>query len=70
MERPVRFCDACKQYDNHPRHAHGNPLAGGWLRHMDCCASLGCPVCQETEAANAGARGAELIAHLDATRSA
>ncbi len=30
-------------------------------RHLDCCASRGCEVCQATEAVTAGARGQDLI---------
>lgn len=33
-------------------------------RHMDCCAALGCEVCQATEALNGGARGEALIERL------
>lgn len=35
------------------------------IRHMDCCAAAGCQVCQATEEAHGGARGAELIASLE-----
>lgn len=38
------------------------------VRHMDCCAAAGCEDCAESEAANEGRRGAELIDHLHATR--
>lgn len=67
-DRPVRWCDVCKQYDDHPRHAYGNPLAGGFIRHMDCCAAQGCETCQATELENEGRRGQELIDHLTAVR--
>lgn len=38
------------------------------VRHMDCCAAAGCVVCQETEVANGGRRGRELIDFLTAPR--
>lgn len=38
------------------------------IRHMDCCAALGCPDCQVTEVENEGRRGPDLIAHLDSRR--
>ena len=31
------------------------------VRHMDCCAAAGCPVCQATEALTGGARGDKLL---------
>jgi hypothetical protein len=31
------------------------------VRHIDCCAAAGCPVCQATEKATEGKRGEELI---------
>lgn len=31
------------------------------VRHIDCCAAAGCPVCQVTEKATEGKRGDELI---------
>lgn len=68
-ERPVRYCDVCKQYDDHPRHTSGNPLTDDWhIRHMDCCAAEGCVVCQETEVENEGRRGEALIDHLESVR--
>ena len=34
------------------------------VRHIDCCAAAGCPVCQGTEALTDGHRGDELLAAL------
>lgn len=34
------------------------------VRHMDCCAAQGCPVCQATEALTGGARGDALRATI------
>lgn len=31
------------------------------VRHLDCCAEAGCPICQATEQVTGGARGAKLI---------
>ena len=69
VERPVRFCDVCEQYDDHPRHVSGNVERGGTIRHMDCCASVGCETCTATEQANGGRRGQDLIDHLEETRA-
>lgn len=58
-ERPLRFCEACKQVDDHPRHTlDGKP------RHLDCCAAEGCEVCIGTEVEYGQRRGQELIDHL------
>jgi hypothetical protein len=62
-DRPIRSCDMCPGVDDHPRH-----VAKGVLHHHDCGAANGCVTCQETEAANEGRRGQELIDHLEATR--
>lgn len=68
-DRPVRFCDVCKQADDHPRHVL-QAVAGGTAttRHMDCCAAEGCEICQQTEKDNKGLRGQKLIDHLTAQR--
>jgi len=63
MERPLRFCDECKQVDDHPRHVQKSGI-----RHLDCCAATGCETCAETEQATEGRRGQELIDHLDKVR--
>ena len=62
-DRPIRPCDVCGQYDDHPRH-----VQKGMIRHLDCCAASGCPVCAETETVTEGRRGQDLIDHLAALR--
>lgn len=66
-DRPQRFCDVCKQVDDHPRHVNP-PNAPGSTRHLDCCAEAGCEVCQATEEEYGRRRGQELIDHLDEVR--
>lgn len=58
-QRPQRFCDVCKQTDDHPRHTLGTQV-----RHMDCCAAEGCEVCKVTEEAYGERRYQDLIDHL------
>lgn len=62
-DRPLRFCDVCKQVDDHPRH-----VQTGKTLHMDCCAAEGCGTCAGTEVLYGGRRGQELIDHLEETR--
>lgn len=67
--RPMRGCKECGGYDDHPRHVIADPINNlVVMHHMDCGAAAGCVVCQETEAANEGRRGQELIQHLDSIR--
>ena len=66
-DRPLRGCNLCGGYDDHPRHVQtvdGRPF----LAHIDCCAANGCETCAETEEATGGLRGSELIDHLNSTR--
>lgn len=71
--RMTRPCHSCGQIDDHPRHRHADKsLPGGVaLRHIDCCATDGCPTgdCPNTERASGGKRGPELVAHLAALRA-
>lgn len=70
-ERPQRFCDVCKQVDDHPRHVQPlKPPAPQIIRHFDCCAAQGCEVCIETEQQTGGLRGQALIDHLTEVRAA
>lgn len=38
------------------------------LRHIDCCAAAGCPLCAESERITAGARGGDLVELLAVQR--
>lgn len=64
MERPIRFCDVCKQADDHPRHVIANRDGAPQIRHPDCCASMGCEICLENEQVTKGKRGNDLIKYL------
>lgn len=68
-ERPVRYCDVCKQYDDHPRHVvYVNSTVPQHIHHSDCGAELGCEECSEREVAFGRRRGQELIDHLNEVR--
>lgn len=68
-DRPIRGCDVCGQEDDHPRHEYNDLGRGGdFVRHIDCCASMGCESCIASEAANGNRRGQELIDYLEETR--
>lgn len=71
LDRPIRPCMECGQYDDHPRHRHNDRrLPGGHvLRHLDCCAGLGCEPCTASVAAASGKTGPALIDHLAAQRA-
>lgn len=50
MTNPIRFCVACKQADDHPRHeiagTNGADSMTDGPMHMDCCAEArGCALC-------------------------
>lgn len=64
--RPVRDCDICGATDDHPRHDHSLDDGSTQLRHLDCCASAGCPdgSCDQTVADSGGLTGEKLIAYL------
>jgi hypothetical protein len=105
VPRPIRVCDVCGGFDDHPRHVIGHAAneapavdqavvkalavhvdfttdEGGaaiadlmdttlQLRHMDCCASVGCPdgTCVEIHRrtpapANSPLRGDDLLEFL------
>lgn len=53
----MRFCSACRQTDDHPRHVFADraPI------HMDCC---GCPACVKQLAEAGDKKGDELRTHL------
>lgn len=64
--RPRRFCPACEQVDDHPRHViedGGDPKVA---LHMDCCRARGCPdgTCDIITAGAESLRGAKLLAHI------
>lgn len=63
MERPLRFCESCKQVDDHPRHT-----LKGVPHHIDCGAAEGCEACMTAEAEGGGRRGQELVDHLASLR--
>lgn len=66
--RPVRWCIACGQADDHPRHAvQLDDGSGGFVDwHFDCHAMVtGCPTCSLTvETRPDGATGADFLAHV------
>lgn len=66
-DRPLRGCDFCPGYDDHPRHVRREGGRTG-MAHMDCCAAQGCPDCIVTENENGELRGQELIDHLAKVR--
>ena len=69
-DRPIRPCDLCGQEDDHPRHmvavAVGEDAEFEQIRHLDCCASAGCPdgSCERLLAGYSGTSGADLLHHL------
>jgi hypothetical protein len=65
-------CVMCKQHDDHPKHIFVlNPVTGEETRrHMDCCASVGCPICADTIKDSGGVIGHELRAHIVARAAA
>jgi hypothetical protein len=65
--RPLRFCPVCKQVDDHPRHATDLDPSDDVARHMDCCASVGCPTgtcVVQREGLAESVTGAEFLAHI------
>ncbi len=66
--RLTRYCDSCRGVDDHPRHIFAGPDGGITYRHMDCCFNAGCPdaTCDEILRSSRNARGASLVAFLNA----
>lgn len=66
---PIRPCHGCGSYDDHPRHVHAQADGTEQIRHMDCCATAGCSICPAQIEGAAGAKGADLRAHLTRGKS-
>lgn len=62
----VTRCAMCDAVDDHPKHGFvlNSQTGEETRRHMDCCASAGCPVCAKQIAGAGGVIGHELRTHL------
>lgn len=62
----VTRCGMCQQVDNHPKHGFVLNAQTGeeTRRHLDCCASVGCPSCALQIKDAGGIQGHELREHL------
>lgn len=70
----VSACAMCPDVpaDDHPKHVFVLNVFTGeeTRRHMDCCASVGCPVCANAIKDAGGVTGHELRAHITGQASA
>lgn len=62
----ITECAMCKAVDDHPKHGFVLNARTGeeTRRHMDCCASVGCPVCADAIKDAGGITGHELRSYL------
>lgn len=63
-ERVSHDCSACGVIDTDPRHSGLSADGSFFERHMDCCAALGCAICQDVMTRSGNAKGAALINFL------
>jgi hypothetical protein len=70
--RRLQWAHCCSTADHHPRHTHVDETGQIVSKHMDCCATDGCPdgSCNKTLQEVGDKRGDDLVAHLEARAKA